>query len=72
MKTKVVAFRVTQEEHDALLVCAMAHEVKLNHLLTALVKPAIDEGLSAIDRQRKKEAAKARREAKKAAANGAQ
>lgn len=65
-RTKVVAFRVTEEEHEALQVTALVHNVKMSELLIAMTKPAIDEGLAAIEYHKKSEKAKAKRAAKKA------
>ena len=72
MKTKVIAFRVTQEEYDGLCFNAWAHKMKPSEFVLACLRQDIDLSIQALQRDKKKAEAKAKRDAKKAAANGAQ
>lgn len=72
MKTKVIAFRVTQQEYDALVYASSSSSMKLGEFINACLSSPIQEGMAAIRKQEKRLEAKAKREAKKAAANGAQ
>lgn len=72
MKTKVIAFRVTQKEYDALVYNATSCAMKLGEFVLCSMRPAVIEGQALIAKDRKKAEAKAKRDAKKAAANGAQ
>lgn len=69
-KTKVIAVRVTQEQHDALI--AVANGRKIGQYVYSYLMPAIMQGRELIAKERKKAEAKAKRDAKKAAANGVQ
>ena len=71
MKTKVVAFRVTQEEYEALQLAAHHDKRKLADVVYYLVKPTIYHWQEELHKERKRAQAKAKRDAKKAAANGA-
>lgn len=70
MKTKVVAFRVTQQEYDALAFVAQSRGVKLSYFVDQALLPTIQQAVVAMDKERKRIEAKAKRDAKKAAANG--
>lgn len=72
MKTKVIAFRVTQDEYDALVYNGKTAGYKLAEFVAASLKPTIELSKQALAKEHKRLEAKAKREAKKAAANGAQ
>jgi uncharacterized protein (DUF1778 family) len=72
MKTKVVAFRVSQQEYDALAFAAQNRGVKLSYFVDQALLPTIQQAVVAMDKERKRIEAKAKRDAKKAAANGLQ
>ena len=72
MKTKVVAFRVTQEEYEALQLAAHDGKRKVADVLYYLIKPTVYHWQEELRKERKRAEAKAKRDAKKAAANGAQ
>jgi hypothetical protein len=72
MKTKVIAFRVTQDEYDALVYNAASCAMKLGEFVQSAMRSDINEGLVLLAKERKRLEAKAKRDAKKAAANGAQ
>ena len=72
MKTKVIAFRVTEDEYAALYYMARTKNMKLAEHVNECLTSAIMQGFDALAKERKRLEAKAKREAKKAAANGAQ
>lgn len=72
MKTKVIAFRVTEDEYAALYYMARTKNLKLSEHVNECMTSAIMQGFDALTKERKRLEAKAKREAKKAAANGAQ
>ena len=72
MKTKVIAFRVTQQEYDALVYGASLVKMKLGEFVNTCLSNPIQEGMAAVRKQEKRLEAKAKRDAKKAAANVAQ
>ena len=72
MKTKVIAFRVTEDEYAALYYMARTKNIKLAEHVSESLTSAIMQGFDALTKERKRLEAKAKREAKKAAANGAQ
>lgn len=72
MKTKVIAFRVTEQEYDALVYCASQSRIKLGEFVRLCLSSPVQEGMTALRKEEKRLEAKAKREAKKAAANGAQ
>lgn len=72
MKTKVIAFRVNEREYEVLQFAANQAGLKLAEFVNKAMTPAIVNAFDAEDKQRRKEAAKAKRDAKKAAANGVQ
>jgi predicted DNA-binding protein len=72
MKSKVIAFRVTQEEYEALALLASMDGKKLAHYVDDALMPTIQLAMSVYTRERKRAEAKAKRDAKKAAANGVQ
>jgi hypothetical protein len=71
MKTKVVAFRVTQEEHDGLVFNAATRGMKVSDYVIACLRQDLDLSTQAWQKERKRLQAKAKRDAKKAA-NGVQ
>jgi len=73
MKTKVIAFRVTQDEYALLaeLTDEMGN-VPFRKLFEPVIAERLNEARELIKRREKAQRAKAKREAKKAAANGAQ
>ena len=72
MKTKVVAFRVTQQEYEALLFNAATNSEKLSDFVKACLEPDIEACLDRLLKEQKRLQAKAKRDAKKAAASGVQ
>lgn len=72
MKTKVVAFRVTQQEYDALAFVANLHGKKLSSYVDDALLATIQNAMVHLQKEQKRLEAKAKRDAKKAAANGAQ
>ena len=72
MKTKVVAFRVTQEEYDGLVFNAGCRKMKVSDFVIACLRQDIDLSIQALKHEQKRLQAKAKRDAKKAAANGVQ
>jgi len=71
MKTKVVAFRVTQEEYDALAFVAQLTGKKLSAYVDDALLPTVQVALVQLQKERKRVEAKMKRDAKKAAVNGA-
>ncbi len=71
MKTKVVAFRVTQEEYDALVLVAKASGQKLSEYVDNALLASMQEAVLKLRKEQKRLDAKAKRDAKKAA-NGVQ
>ena len=69
MKTKVVAFRVSQQEYDAMAFVAQSKGVKLSYFVDQALLPTIQQAVVAMDKEQKRLQAKAKRDAKKAAAN---
>ena len=76
MKTKVVAFRLTQSQFEELDWLANVEDMTVaelvRHLALEHYNDAMFEARLAIVKERKKAEAKAKRDAKKAAANGLQ
>lgn len=69
MKTKVIAFRVTQEEYAALYYMARTLNLKLAEHVNNCMTASINQGFDAMAKEYKRIEAKAKREAKKAAGN---
>ena len=69
-KTKVIAVRVTEEQYNALAVMASGRLMKMGEYVYNYLIPAMNQGGELLLKERKKAEAKAKREAKKAAANG--
>lgn len=67
MKTKVIAFRVTQDEYDALVYNGSTAGYKLAEFVGVLLRPHIELCKQALVKERKRLEAKAKRDAKKAA-----
>lgn len=67
MKTKVIAFRVTQEEYDALVYNGKTAGYKLAEFVATSLRPTIELSKQAFAKEQKRLEAKAKREAKKAA-----
>jgi hypothetical protein len=71
MRTKVVAFRVSQEEYDGLVFNAGTRKMKVSDFVIACLRQDLDLSVQALHREQKRLQAKAKRDAKKAA-NGVQ
>jgi uncharacterized protein (DUF1778 family) len=69
MKTKVVAFRVTQEEYDGLSFNAGCRKMKVSDFVVACLRQDLDLSVQALQHEQKRLQAKAKRDAKKAARN---
>ena len=69
-KTKVIAFRVTKEEYEALYFAAAQKQLKVAELVYAMVNTSIPEAHAALAKERKRLELKAKRDAKKEAASG--
>ena len=67
MKTKVIAFRVTEDEYAALYHMACTKNLKLAEHVNNCMTSAIMQGFDALTKERKRLEAKAKRDAKKAA-----
>jgi hypothetical protein len=67
MKTKVVAFRVTQQEYNALAFVANLHGKKLSAYIDDALLPTIQNAMVHLEKEQKRLQAKAKRDAKKAA-----
>ena len=72
MKTKVIAFRVTQDEYDALYFAARKTNRTVAQVVYDNICGGFQDAMAELAKERKRLEAKAKREAKKAAANGAQ
>ena len=72
MKTKVIAFRVTEDEYNALYFAARQTNRTVGQVVYDSIGGGFQEAMAALAKERKRLEAKAKREAKKAAANGAQ
>jgi uncharacterized protein (DUF1778 family) len=70
MKTKVIAFRLTADEHEALTNMAGLTGEKLSEFVHRHMSPVTAVALDNLSKQRKKAEAKAKRQAKKEAAHG--
>lgn len=68
MKTKVVAFRVTEEQYHALQLESVRKGQKISEVLTDVMSVYFEGIVYALHRETKRLEAKAKREAKKAAA----
>lgn len=66
MKTKVIAFRVTEREYDAVLLDATKNGVKIGDYVRTMLW--LDDLVHKLDAEAKRLEAKAKRAAKKAAA----
>lgn len=69
MKTKVIAFRVTQDEYDALAFMAKQSEAKLAEFVYDCLRMPLFHAFEGLKKEQKRLEAKAKREAKKAATN---
>ena len=77
MKTKVIAFRVTDDEYAALAMrldwCKQSESARfirtMSDLVSHTIRPELEAMLRAVEKKQKRLEAKAKREAKKAAAN---
>ena len=72
MKTKVVAFRVREDEYEALKAYSLNWFDKLSDFVYDCMLETIIKAEAEAVKEQKRLEAKAKREAKKAAANGAQ
>ena len=71
-KTKVIAFRLTADEHEALTNMSALTGEKLSEFVHRHMSPVTAVALDNLSKQRKKAEAKAKRQAKKEAAHGLQ
>ena len=69
-KTKVIAIRVTQEQYDGLKLLADGRLMKMGEYVYNSLIPTMNLGQEAVNKERKKAEAKAKRLAKKEAASG--
>lgn len=69
MKTKVIAFRVTQDEYEALARMSGLTGERLAEFVSRHLSPVLAIAMEHLAKDRKKAEAKAKREAKKAAGN---
>jgi hypothetical protein len=69
-KTKVIAIRVTQDQYNGLKALADIRLMKIGEFVYDTLTPTMYNGIKHLDEQRKKAEAKAKRQAKKEAANG--
>ena len=69
-KTKVIAFRLTADEHEALSAMSALTGEKLSEFVHRHLSPVTAVALDNLAKQRKKAEAKLKREAKKAENNG--
>lgn len=67
MKTKVIAFRVTQSDYEALQHYCSTFKVKLGDLIMCALEGDLQAAYANIAKERKRLEAKAKRDAKKAA-----
>ena len=69
-KTKVIAFRVNEEEYEALAFIAKARSMKMGEFVYDSMLPIVQMAALGLKAERKKAEAKAKRQAKKEAASG--
>ena len=69
MKTKVIAFRVTEDVYRVLDWQVKQHGAKLSDVVYKAMLPSIQEAAMAYSKEQKRLQAKAKRDAKKAARN---
>jgi predicted DNA-binding protein len=67
MKTKVVAFRVTQEAYDALAFMSKKRLMKVSYYVNDALLETISHAINEYRKEQKRLQAKAKRDAKKAA-----
>jgi len=72
MKTKVIAFRVNEREYNAMTFMASKEKLKLSEYVNKLLSFEKAYALQEFAKEEKRLEAKAKRDAKKAAANGVQ
>jgi hypothetical protein len=72
MKTKVIALRVSETDYEALAWLAKFEKTTISQFVYGHLVGSVFEGHQMIAKERKKAEAKAKRDAKKASANGAQ
>jgi len=72
MKTKVVAIRITENQYEALQLWSKQHNMTITQLLKDFLASPLTAAEGNLRTERKRAEAKAKRDAKKAAANGAQ
>jgi hypothetical protein len=72
MKTKVISFRVSLEEYEGMLFSSGTRRMTLSDYVIACLRQDLDLSTQAWQKEQKRLEAKAKRDAKKAAANGAQ
>jgi len=69
-KTKVIAIRVTQEQYNGLRLLADGRLMKMSEYVYNALMPTMTLGMEAVNKERKKAEAKAKRQAKKEAQSG--
>jgi len=72
MKTKVISFRVSLEEYEGMLFSSGTRRMTLSDYVIACLSQDLDVSTQAWQKEQKRLEAKAKRDAKKAAANGAE
>jgi uncharacterized protein (DUF1778 family) len=72
MKTKVISFRVTEDEYNALVYNASTIKLSVGSFVWVSLRSTVELSKQAFTKEQKRLEAKAKRDAKKAAANGAQ
>jgi hypothetical protein len=72
MKTKVISFRVTENEYNALVYNASTIKLSVGAFVWVSLRATVELSKQALAKEQKRLENKAKRDAKKAAANGAQ
>jgi hypothetical protein len=72
MKTRVISFRVREDEYEALKAYSFNWFDTLSEFIDDRLTLEINKAMEEMAKERKRAEAKAKRDAKKAAANGAQ
>lgn len=69
-KTKVIAVRVTEDQYNGLKLLADGRLMKMGEYVYNSLMPTMTLGMEAVNKERKKAEAKAKRQAKKEAQSG--
>jgi len=72
MKTKVISFRVTEDEYNALVYNASTIKLSVGAFAWVQLRPTVELSKQALAKEQKRLENKAKRDAKKAAGNGTQ